>query len=168
MVRFTVWYDLYNSENVKNTHGGVLLLVTLLHGCFSRFLNCTNGTKPRNASHIMNENAFHFIYLKLPLRLILNLILTQISNSPKNYPFFYYVKKASTIGQGFVFSRQFSIFHFITTNVVLHKNIKIKYQTSLTVFQKDMLVSSKIFLMQFLIWFFSIPNYTRESTNSTN
>ena len=35
---------LYNLESVKSTHGGVLLLVklqvTLLHGCFSRFLNC--------------------------------------------------------------------------------------------------------------------------------
>ena len=36
----------------------VLLLVklqakiTLLHGCFSRFLNCTNGTKSRDASHM--------------------------------------------------------------------------------------------------------------------
>ena len=26
--------------------------VTLLHGCFSRFLNCTNGTKSRKAPHI--------------------------------------------------------------------------------------------------------------------
>ena len=25
---------------------------TLLHGCFSRFLNCTNATKSRNASRI--------------------------------------------------------------------------------------------------------------------
>ena len=48
-------------KNVKSTHGGVLLLVkkpatllklALLHGCFSRFLNCTNGTKSRKASHI--------------------------------------------------------------------------------------------------------------------
>ena len=29
-----------------------LLKVTLLHECFSRFLNCTNGTKSRNASHL--------------------------------------------------------------------------------------------------------------------
>ena len=28
------------------------LKVTLLHGCFSRFLNCTDGAKSRNASHI--------------------------------------------------------------------------------------------------------------------
>ena len=41
-------------ENVKNTHGEMLLLllkVTLFHGCFSRYLNCTNGTKSRKASH---------------------------------------------------------------------------------------------------------------------
>ena len=45
-------------KNVKNTHGAVLILacnftkLTLLHGCFSHFLNCTNGTKLRNAPHI--------------------------------------------------------------------------------------------------------------------
>ena len=55
---------LYNWKNVKNTHGGALLLVklqakpptlpklTLPHGCFSRFFNCTNGTKSRNAPQI--------------------------------------------------------------------------------------------------------------------
>ena len=54
-----IWYYLYNLRNVKNTYGGVLLLkpatllkVTVLHGCFSRFLNCINGTKSRNAPHI--------------------------------------------------------------------------------------------------------------------
>ena len=43
------WYHLYNFKNLKNTHGGVLILVklqaeacnftkiTLLHRCFSRF-----------------------------------------------------------------------------------------------------------------------------------
>ena len=29
-----------------------LLKVTLLHGCFSGFLNCTSGTKSRNAPQI--------------------------------------------------------------------------------------------------------------------
>ena len=49
---------------MKNTHRGVLLLVILqveasnftksntLHGCFSRFLNCTNDTKSRKASQV--------------------------------------------------------------------------------------------------------------------
>ena len=60
----TIWYYLYNLKNMKNTHGGVLLLATLLkvtlfYGCFLRFLNCTNGTKSRNASHIdMKKSVF--------------------------------------------------------------------------------------------------------------
>ena len=49
---------------MTNTHGGVLLLVkfqlwsetllkvTLLHECFSRFSNCTNGTKLRKVPRI--------------------------------------------------------------------------------------------------------------------
>ena len=28
----------------------------ILHGCFSRFLNCTNGTKSRNASQFLCQN----------------------------------------------------------------------------------------------------------------
>ena len=55
-----IWYHLYNLKNIKNTNGGVLHLVrlqallqiTLLHGCFSGFLNCTNGTNLRNASRM--------------------------------------------------------------------------------------------------------------------
>ena len=30
------------------------LKVTLLYGCFSSFLNCTNGTISRKASHIIH------------------------------------------------------------------------------------------------------------------
>ena len=52
---------LFNFKNVKNIHGGLLLLVklqvsvcnllkvTLVHGCFSRFLNGTNCSKSRKA-----------------------------------------------------------------------------------------------------------------------
>ena len=32
-----------------------LLKVALFHGCFSRFLNCANGTKSRNGSHVYLE-----------------------------------------------------------------------------------------------------------------
>ena len=48
-------------KNMKNAHGKVLLLVklgcnlvkvALLHGCFSSFLNCTNGTKSCKAPHL--------------------------------------------------------------------------------------------------------------------
>ena len=31
----------------------ILVRVTLLHGCFSRFLHCTNGTKSRDASQMI-------------------------------------------------------------------------------------------------------------------
>ena len=50
-----IWYHLYNLKNVKNSHGGVILLVKLavLRSCFSCFLNCTNGTKLRKASHMI-------------------------------------------------------------------------------------------------------------------
>ena len=34
---------------------GFMLKVTLLHGCFSRFLNCTNGAKSQKASHMEME-----------------------------------------------------------------------------------------------------------------
>ena len=56
-MRCGILYHLCNLENVKNTHGGVLnpatlLKVRLLHGCLSSFLNCTDGNKSRNASHI--------------------------------------------------------------------------------------------------------------------
>ena len=78
---YAIWYHLYNLKNVKNTHGGVLLFVklqalagfklqlyllkvTLLHGCFSRFLNCTNGTKSRNAPHIFSFFSLFFVYIK--------------------------------------------------------------------------------------------------------
>ena len=30
--------------------------LTLLHGCFSRFLSCTNGTKSRNTSHCSSDS----------------------------------------------------------------------------------------------------------------
>ena len=50
-MRCAIWYHLQKIKNVKNTNGGVLLKVTLLHGCVSRFLSFTNGTKSRNATH---------------------------------------------------------------------------------------------------------------------
>ena len=54
-----IWYHLYNLKNLKNTNGGVLLLVklqallkvTLLHECFPHFKNCANVTKSRKASY---------------------------------------------------------------------------------------------------------------------
>ena len=50
----------------EKTHGGVLLLVkpttllkvTLLHGCFLRFLNFTNGTNSRKTSHFIRKESY--------------------------------------------------------------------------------------------------------------
>ena len=66
MVSCAIWCLLYNLKNVKNTHGAVSLLVksaallkvTLLHECFSRFLNCTDSIKSRKASHILCSSNF--------------------------------------------------------------------------------------------------------------
>ena len=54
-MRSAIWYHLYNFKNVKNTHGGVLKVI-LFRVCFSPFLNYTNGTKSRKASHISISN----------------------------------------------------------------------------------------------------------------
>ena len=59
VISCAIWYRLYNfkkrekhpwrSVTFSNVAG---VKLTFLHQCFSRFLNCTNGTKQRNASHI--------------------------------------------------------------------------------------------------------------------
>ena len=64
LMRLSIWYHLNNLKNVKNTHGRLLFLVnlqawvffmflTLFHWCFLCLLNCPNGTKSRNASHLV-------------------------------------------------------------------------------------------------------------------
>ena len=61
-MRCAIWYQLYNLKNVKNARGRVLILVLklkLLHGCFSRFLNCTNGTKSSNATQLIVIPVLH-------------------------------------------------------------------------------------------------------------
>ena len=47
---------------VENTHGGLLFTKSnILPWVFSRFLNCTNGTKLRKAPHIDNfQHNFNF------------------------------------------------------------------------------------------------------------
>ena len=44
-------------RSVTFSKPATLLKVTLLHGCFSRFLNCTNSTKSFNAPHIFKQTA---------------------------------------------------------------------------------------------------------------
>ena len=58
-----IWYYLQNLKNVINFQKGVLLLlrVTLLHGCFSRFLNSkfAQRIKLRKASHMIGKMFLH-------------------------------------------------------------------------------------------------------------
>ena len=59
--RFSTFCSL---KHAKNTCGEVIVLsfslqlheITLLHGSFSRFLNCTNGTKSRRATHLLDQS----------------------------------------------------------------------------------------------------------------
>ena len=51
VVPCTIWYHLRNLKNVK-TPVEECLKVTLLHGYFSRFLNCVNSTKQHKTPHI--------------------------------------------------------------------------------------------------------------------
>ena len=96
VMRSAIWYHSYNLKNVKNTHGGVLLLVklhanpaallkvTLLHGCFSRFLNYTNGTKPRKASQftICRCNpAYNQIHSYIYKNLLINIKYSLVRNT---------------------------------------------------------------------------------------
>ena len=67
MMSCTIRYHLYNLKNVRSTHGGVLLLVkvSILQGCFSRFFNCRNGTESRKTSHITClARPYHFKFFK--------------------------------------------------------------------------------------------------------
>ena len=67
---------LHNSK-IRKTLTEVLLFVklqaenckkkkTLLRGCFSRFLNCTNGTESRKASHLMSRVVITIFLLRSP------------------------------------------------------------------------------------------------------
>ena len=88
-----IWYHLYNLKTVKNTHGGVLLLVTLnlkhtrlktaillkvtlLHGCFSRFFNCTNCTKPQ--SQLSKSQLSIVLYCQYFLVILFNIFCIKI------------------------------------------------------------------------------------------
>ena len=70
-MRCSIWYHLCNLKSVKNTNGGVLLLVklqalkaTLLHPCF---LNCANGTKLRKVSHMKKKILFQWYIIQFKI-----------------------------------------------------------------------------------------------------
>ena len=63
-----------NFSKVLGLKPATLLKLTLFYGCFSRFLNCTNGTKSRNAPHIRTDywEKIHLLSFLLIMKLIPN------------------------------------------------------------------------------------------------
>ena len=52
----------WRSVNFSKVAGSATLLkLTLLHACFSRFLNCADGTKSRNAPQIRNKSCLFLL-----------------------------------------------------------------------------------------------------------
>ena len=67
-----VWYHFHNLKNMKNTHGGVLLLAKNNLPpwvFFSCFLNCTNGTKSCRVPKFIPKNTLktgRYIWKTIP------------------------------------------------------------------------------------------------------
>ena len=74
-----------NFSKVAGLKPATLIKLTLLHGCFSRFLNCANDTKSRNAPNIYNESLFS----SLSLCLLYNILALHSQDKVK------YVKKVT-------------------------------------------------------------------------
>ena len=97
-------------RNVKNTHGGELLLVrpatllkeTLLLGCFSRFSNCTNRNKSSKVSHMWKPVTFLIDTFEIlhrlkrhcnmnkvsPLNCVKTHTIVRMTKNEKNYIYF--------------------------------------------------------------------------------
>ena len=54
--RLVAFVQFKKREKGLNLQPATLLKLTLFHECFSRFSNCTNATKSRNASQIREES----------------------------------------------------------------------------------------------------------------
>ena len=70
VMRCAIWYHLYNLRNVKNTHGGVLILVklqlksTLLHGFFSCFFKLNKWYQiAQRTTHVVGEQQIRIYHV---------------------------------------------------------------------------------------------------------
>ena len=75
MERLDVFMSMWKGET-KNTDPETLLKVTLLYVCFSRSVNCSNGTKSRNLSQV----CFIF-WLSLHVLKFVFMFCAKVSNS---------------------------------------------------------------------------------------
>ena len=61
-MRCTIWNHLYNlKEREKHPWRSVTFSKINTDGCFSRFLNCTDDTKSRKASHMRPPRSLHLV-----------------------------------------------------------------------------------------------------------
>ena len=60
-MRCAIWYHMYNLKNVKNTHREVLVTKSNTPPwVFFTLFNCTNGTKSRNISHVVQDGKMEY------------------------------------------------------------------------------------------------------------
>ena len=87
VMSWAIWYRLHNLKNLKNVHGGVLLLLKLACNfttksntppwVFSRFWNCEKGSKSRNASHISMQHVRYLCSLQMSIVIAVLLLQSQ-------------------------------------------------------------------------------------------
>ena len=77
----------WRSATLLKLKPATLLKLTLFHGCFSRFWNCANATKPRNAPHVpaIFDYDFTFWDILFPLKMV---IKVENPSKNKNHTFF--------------------------------------------------------------------------------
>ena len=92
-----IWYHLHTLKKpVKNTHGGVLLLVLKYtpSWAFSQFLSCTIGTKLVRASHLKEwDDKIYKDYKEHGFRYKTNLAFQADQISVKKFTIYYLYSK---------------------------------------------------------------------------
>ena len=91
VMRCAIWYRLYDfKKHEKQSQRSVTLLkVTLLHGCFSCFLNCTNVTKSGNASHVSLVSDVSMVnWVRTTIKIISIVIFEKGSSSEQHHWYF--------------------------------------------------------------------------------
>ena len=62
MIRCAIWYHLYNLKNVKNTHGGVLILVKLQASSLTNYVAGDTWTDHPDFKHVMLRKLAEYHY----------------------------------------------------------------------------------------------------------
>ena len=104
------WTGLYIIRNLAT-----LLKVTLLHGCISHFLNCTNDTKLRKASQILKS-------CRLQLATLL-----KVSLSNGCFSCFFKLYKRWQIAQSVTFNHNKIFFELMVSTLWFNEKVRSKF-----------------------------------------